>query len=119
MFLVLGHGTESWACSCVQQTPCGAHRYHDADFVGEALSRRVMPSDDKLGPYRVLLEVRVIESFRGTANAGDIVGVRTGFGGGDCGYTFKIGGKYLKYTDLVVSQQPGLRMSDVFWSCQQ
>ena len=48
-------------------------------------------------PYRVLFEVRVIESFRGTANAGDIVGVRTGFGGGDCGYTFKIGGKYLIY----------------------
>lgn len=95
MFLVLGHGTESWACSCVQQTPCGAHRYHDADFVGEALSRRVMPSDDKLGPYRVLLEVRVIESFRGTQKAGEIVGVRTGFGGGDCGYPFKVGAKYL------------------------
>jgi len=96
ILLVLGHGTVSWACSCVQQTSCGAHRYHDADFVGEVLSRRVMPSDDKLGPYsRVLFEVRVMESFRGTQKAGEIVGVRTGFGGGDCGYRFKVGAKYL------------------------
>jgi len=55
-----------------------------------------MPSDDKLGPYsRVLFEVRVMESFRGTQKAGEIVGVRTGFGGGDCGYRFRVGAKYL------------------------
>ncbi len=54
-----------------------------------------MPPDDKLDPLRVLFQVRVIESFRGTQKVGDIVGVRTGFGGGDCGYPFKIGGKYL------------------------
>jgi hypothetical protein len=54
-----------------------------------------MSSDDKPGPYRVLFEVRVIESFRGTEKAGEIIGVRTGFGGGDCGYTFKVGAKYL------------------------
>jgi hypothetical protein len=92
--LVLGHGT-SWACSCIRQTPCGVHRYLDADFVGEVLSRSVLPSDDKLTNDRVQFQVRVIESFRGTEKAGDIVGIRTGFGGGDCGYTFKVGAKYL------------------------
>jgi hypothetical protein len=95
MLLVLGHGTLSWGCSCVRQTPCGTRRYRDADFVGEVLSRRVLPSDDKLGPDRVLFKVRVIETFRGTEKAGEIVGIRTGFGGGDCGFTFKIGAKYL------------------------
>jgi hypothetical protein len=65
MLLVLGHGTMSWACSCVPQTPCGVHRHSDADFVGEVLSRRAMPSDDKLGPYGVMFNVRVIESLRG------------------------------------------------------
>ncbi|MCU1240312.1 MAG: hypothetical protein JWO71_1038 [Candidatus Acidoferrum typicum] len=93
--LVLGHGTMSWACSCTRQTTCGVHRYRDADFVGEVLSRRVVPSDDKLTFERVLFQVRVIESFRGTEKVGEVVGIRTGFGGGDCGYRFKIGVKYL------------------------
>ena len=39
MFLVLGHETMSWACSCVRPSPCGVHRYGDADFLGEVLSR--------------------------------------------------------------------------------
>ncbi len=85
----------SWACSCTRQTTCGVHRYLDADFVGEVLSRRVMPSDDKLTFDRVLFQVRVLESFRGTEKVGEVVGIRTGFGGGDCGYRFKIGVKYL------------------------
>jgi hypothetical protein len=85
----------SWACSCARKTPCGESRYLDADFVGEVLSRSVMPSDDKLTYDRVLFQVRVIETFRGTEKVGDVVGIRTGFGGGDCGYTFKFGAKYL------------------------
>src|SRR5262249_43378153 len=32
---------------------------------------------------------------RGTQKAGDIVTVRTGFGGGDCGYRFVSGARYL------------------------
>lgn len=85
----------SWACSCVRKAACGGHRYGGADFVGEVVSRQVLTSDDKLGPYYVLFQVRVIESFRGAEKTGGIVGVRTGFGGGDCGYNFKIGAKYL------------------------
>jgi hypothetical protein len=93
--LVLGHGTMSWACSCIRQTNCGVRRYHDGDFVGEVLSSHVMPSGDSLTFDRVLFQVRVIESFRGTEKVGEVVGVRTGFGGGDCGYRFKIGVRYL------------------------
>ena len=85
----------SWACSCIRQTACGVHRYRDADFVGEVLSSQVMPSDDNRTFDRVLFQVRVIESFRGTEKVGEVVGVRTGFGGGDCGYRFKIGVRYL------------------------
>lgn len=92
---VLGHGTMSWACSCTRQPTCGVHRYLDTDFVGEVLSRSVVPVDDKLAFDRVLFQVRVIESFRGTERVGEVVGIRTGFGGGDCGYNFKIGAKYL------------------------
>jgi hypothetical protein len=42
-----------------------------------------------------LFQVRVIESFRGPQRVGEVVSIRTGFGGGDCGYSFKIGVKYL------------------------
>src|ERR1700732_4789337 len=93
--LALGHGTMSWACSCTRQTTCGIHRYLDADFVGEVLSRRAIPANDKLSFDRVLFQVRVIESFRGPQRVGEVVSIRTGFGGGDCGYSFKIGVKYL------------------------
>jgi len=95
VLLALGHCATSWACSCIPRTVCGVHRYLDADFVGEVLSRRFVPSDDKLKFERVLFQVRVIESFRGTEKVGEVVGIRTGSGGGDCGYSFKIGAKYL------------------------
>src|SRR6266508_256456 len=85
--VVLGHGPISWACRCTRQTGCGVHRYLDTDFVGEVLSRSVLPLHDKLTYGRVLFQIRVIESFRGTVKVGDVVGIRTGFGGGDCGYT--------------------------------
>jgi hypothetical protein len=56
----------------------------------------VLAFDDKLlYDRRVLFEVRVMESFRGTQRVGEVIGIRTGFGHGDCGYAFKIGAKYL------------------------
>lgn len=95
LVFVLSQGTMSWACSCVQRTSCGVRRYGDVDFVGEVVSRRVMPSDGKSGFFRVQLEIRVIETFRGPQKVGEVVAVRTGFGGGDCGYGFKTNAKYL------------------------
>src|SRR5207248_4284066 len=88
--LVLAHGTMSWACSCTRRTICGTRRYLDADFVGEVLSSRVMPLDEKSTFDRVSFQVRVIESFRGAEKVGEVVAIRTGFGGGDCGYNLKV-----------------------------
>jgi hypothetical protein len=62
--------------------------------VGEILSKRVVSSEKENGGY-LLFNVRVIERFRGTESTGEVVSVRTGFGGGDCGYPFKVGAKYL------------------------
>src|SRR5215467_3953478 len=95
IFLVLGHSPISWACSCTHQATCGVHRYADSDFVAEVLSRSVLPSDGALAYERVLFQVKIIESFRGPQKVGDVVGIRTGFGHGDCGYTFKEGAEYL------------------------
>jgi hypothetical protein len=44
---------------------------------------------------QVLVEFRVIESLRGPQKDGDIIHLRTGLGGGDCGYPFKLGSKFL------------------------
>jgi len=93
--VVLAPGTISWACQCVLQAPCSTSRYGDTDFVGEVLSRREVSRDFNSKSYGVMFQVRVLERFRGTAKVGDIVGVSTGFGGGDCGYEFKLGDKYL------------------------
>jgi len=40
-------------------------------------------------------QLRVLESFRGAQKVGDIIDVQTGMGGGDCGYRFVVGSKYL------------------------
>ena len=55
----------------------------------------MVPSVNKLGMLNVLFKVRVVESFRGTQKPGEIVSVKTGLGGGDCGYPFKTGARYL------------------------
>ena len=95
MAAVLAHGTMSWACSCLPSKPCGLQRYGDADFVGEVLSRQFPSLASVFFPDARFFRVRVVESFRESQKAGDIVTVKTGFGGGDCGYEFKKGAKYL------------------------
>ncbi|MGD0940707.1 MAG: hypothetical protein ABR905_13465 [Terracidiphilus sp.] len=101
--LVSGAGPAS-ACSCTQRPTCGLARYGDVDFIGEVLSGHLVDDDGLTGagadsrmthPQQVLVEIRVIESFRGPQKAGTIIHLRTGLGGGDCGYRFKLGGKFL------------------------
>jgi hypothetical protein len=102
--LWLGQMSTAWACSCIKKVSCGPHHYLDVDFIGEVLSRQIVSSDGSsdgtassymLRPQSNLFQVRVLESFRGGQNVGEIVRVKTGMGGGDCGYRFKIGEKYL------------------------
>ena len=88
------------ACSCSDRPVCGLQRYGTADFIGEVLSRQLVDEKGKMfldsyGGRQVQFEVRVIESFRGTQKAGEIVHIQTGQGGGDCGYRFEIGKRYL------------------------
>jgi hypothetical protein len=100
------HEAQSWACSCEPRGPCSSKRYGDADFVGEVLSRKSIYWDSgayldglirflMLNPVSYQFKIRVLDRLRGPQKVGDIVEVRTGFGGGDCGYEFRIGGKYL------------------------
>jgi hypothetical protein len=104
--LILCKGVQCWACSCGGHTPCSSHRYEDVDFLGEVLSQKTVSSNSSLSIGGVidsmmihsssyLFQIRVLESYRGSQKVGEVVSVLTGIGGGDCGYPFRIGSKYL------------------------
>jgi hypothetical protein len=95
VLILLASGKVAQACSCTVHPVCDPHRYLDADFIGEVISSENVKHqlfDDWPG---VLFQVRVLENFRGNQKVGEFVKVFTGQGGGDCGYRFKIGSKYL------------------------
>jgi hypothetical protein len=78
------------ACLCLEPPPpIEAYKSSSAVFIGTVVSGRL--EGDSARRY----EFRVEESLKGKLN--DNVEVFTGRGGGDCGYNFEIGGKYLVY----------------------
>lgn len=93
--LLISSGVRLWACSCIEQTTCDPHFYGDSDFTGQVLSEARVPPGDQITWWHLSVRIRVIESFRGVRKAGEIVNVQTGMGGGDCGYHFEVGKRYL------------------------
>lgn len=107
--VTLAHPQSAWACSCVfPPTPADAFVQWEAIFqgtvVGVADSRRlplVEQIREWLGlPYVYdygsrLISIEVARSWKGvTTTRAD---VRTGYGGGDCGYSFVTGVEYVIY----------------------
>jgi hypothetical protein len=101
--LLVGSVRLAEACSCVPRgTSCqAAGEYWSAGAVFLGRVERVESTRAKgqvafLSSRRVTL--RVLEAFRGSlaAPGGEVV-VRTGSGGGDCGYPFREGREYLVY----------------------
>ena len=84
-----------WACSCRGPDLCDPRYFADSDFIGEVLWKIPVPSVGEDSHGYMSVRMRVIESFRGSQKIGDSVTVHTGFGGGDCGFPFKVGGRYL------------------------
>lgn len=84
------------ACSCVVQSarPCARAWTAPVVFVGVAAEERPAPKDEG-GWGRRAFAFNVEETFRGAA-AGSVE-VFTGMGGGDCGYEFVVGTRYLVY----------------------
>jgi len=87
------------ACTCIgPRTPCEAYGTAAAVFVGTAIrSGKAEPLKDNSDPHPepVVVKFAVEQSYLGVD--GTEVEVFTGFGGGDCGYEFKIGERYLVY----------------------
>ena len=84
------------ACSCVGGLPiCQTFWEADAVFAGEVLSIDPVPEGADPGFSRKRVRFRVQQAWRGGVEGE--VEIRTGAGGGDCGYRFERGGTYLVY----------------------
>jgi Carboxypeptidase regulatory-like domain len=88
---------DAFACACIQSgPPCQAAWTADVVFAGtvRAIDRiEGSPGDLLFDRVRVTFDVE-----QGYINPPSrVVEVRTGSGGGDCGYSFKIGKRYLVY----------------------
>lgn len=90
------------ACSCAGKTsPCESFGRADAVFVGTVVSAREREqkkktdSNNEIDWAPVGYKFSVEQSYLGVA--GTEIEVFTGRGGGDCGYTFKTGERYLVY----------------------
>src|ERR1051325_1067474 len=97
------------ACSCGSgETVCGAYQGATAVFIGIPLSDAPVTSQREVyalgkGKETItysekLYRFTVEQSFKGVE--GGEIEVQTGMGGGDCGYSFKKGERYLVYAYL-------------------
>ena len=84
------------ACSCIVQgaRPCARFWSAPVVFVG-LVAEEAKAEKDEGGWPRRMFRLNVEESFRG--GVAGTVEVLTGQGGGDCGYGFAVGKKYIVY----------------------
>lgn len=84
------------ACTCTPMEPaCQAYGTATAIFAGEVTG--ILPGPSWSSRSRVV-RLKVMKSFKGTGQATTTtIEVKTGFGGGDCGYGFRKGEQYLVY----------------------
>jgi 5-hydroxyisourate hydrolase-like protein (transthyretin family) len=90
---------EARACSCAgDRAPCQEYWQADAVFVGEVVgeSKLTLEEDSYKNTMR-LVRLAVEQPLRGVEAAE--VEVATGWGGGDCGYQFQRGVRYVVYAD--------------------
>jgi len=105
LFLSLALPAVTWACMCSSSgPPCDAAWKATAVFAGTVveLTRDAMPPDSRgvvqvsgfLGTHAIF---EVTEPFIGIEGRGMRIEIRTGVGGGDCGYPFQRAQSYLVY----------------------
>jgi hypothetical protein len=86
------------ACSCSRLPDCGGFHSDAKYFIGIPVSRRVVPGDKRWGAIAIsiaIYTVKIIEPLSDTAPSTGETEVRTGTGGADCSWHFRIGEPYL------------------------
>jgi hypothetical protein len=94
---LLAHPSETLACSCVGGVPlCETFWKTPVVFSGEVLEIKRIPNElgSEYLPNR-LVTFRVDEAWRGGVSG--VIEVHTGSGGGDCGFDFQAGRRYLVF----------------------
>lgn len=100
------------ACSCQQvgiapPSPCRHFDLFDAVFVGRVVGFEEVPvHPDRWDEPSRLYRFEVEEAFSGVSGSEEVV--RGGVGGGECGYPFEVGSRYLVYARR---SSPGARLS--------
>jgi hypothetical protein len=115
LFALFARPTPVFACSCIMPGPPSAEfSQADAVFQGQVLSmvdrQNAITSllnqvrlwmglaphyNFNVGDYGLQVTLSVSRSWKGVTTT--ITQVSTGYGGGDCGYLFKVGADYLIY----------------------
>ncbi len=87
--------TSCLACSCLSEPKCGGIGAGSHFITGIPLARRILPPTGDNLFRRAIYTVRVTESFSQDIQPGSTIEVRTGLGGGDCGWVFNLDTTYL------------------------
>lgn len=105
IIISLTYSTNVLACRClVAENAKDELKNVDIALVGTIISREEIRVDDTLGVNQIVsrLEMKfqliVENTFKGTFS-NDTVSIFTGMGGGDCGYNFVVGERYIVYAD--------------------
>jgi carboxypeptidase family protein len=95
--------SEVKACTCkIAGPPCEEYSQSQAVFAGKVIKKSMLYVEEGEGDSRhkyqqVLVRFSIEQVFKGVA--GDEVEIVTGMGGGDCGYHFKDGERYVVYAN--------------------
>ena len=97
-------GRTAQGCMCAEHTPA-CQGFWDASVVFAGVATEIssvpaetQPSEGNRSPAELLIHFTAEKYYRD--NLGAEVQVSTGFGGGDCGYPFRIGERYLVYAQI-------------------
>jgi len=101
LLVMMGFGASAMGCSCIRPgPPCQNYGGATAVFVGTPITEKTAerkpgnkPEDIDCAPRTFSFSVE--QAFLGVSTAEVEIG--TGRGGGDCGYDFKLGSRYLVY----------------------
>ena len=103
IFLLCVSAYEARACTCVSSgPPCQAFWQTDAVFSATVISKSIITVDSGIESVpklqQMAVKLLVEDTFRGSLGGNDVE-IVTGMGGGDCGYNFEKGKKYLVYAN--------------------
>ena len=95
----LSFAHEAAACECmVRPGPCGAPTQADVVFVGRVAD--IVSRNPETILTGLTVRFAIERSFKGLSVTHKTVEVKTGAGGGDCGYDFKPGQRYFVFASL-------------------